>query len=117
MKKQKNKKVIKILNEEKLIPWVIRIVDEGDKHGLNDCLTHKKDKHGPSIEFYDARYPHTRLIKGFSGQFVSSYYVSTLLEDEEDLTNGGLNLAGQEQDWSMDGNGMKTVFAFIKLHV
>ena len=104
MKKQKNKKVIKILNEEKLIPWVIRIVDEGDEYG-------------PSIEFYDARYPHTRLIKGFSGQFVSSYYVSTLLEDEEDLANGGLNLAGQEQDWSMDGNGMKTVFAFIKLHV
>lgn len=66
--------------------WAVRIVEKGDKYGLNDCL----DNDGkPLVEFYDTRYEHTDL-----GQFVSRYLLGTLADGE-----GGLNLYGGVTDW------------------
>lgn len=67
--------------------WVVRIVEHGDNYGLNDALTHKGER--PLVEFYDTRHEHTDL-----GQFVSRYYLGTLIDGE-----GGLNLQGGVPTW------------------
>lgn len=68
--------------------WVVRIVEKGDKYGLDDCL----DNTGkPLVEFYDTRYEHTNL-----GQLVSRYFIDTLTRGE-----GGLNLDGCEPEWTI----------------
>jgi hypothetical protein len=66
------------------IPFRVRVITQGEKHGLNDCITHKNID--PIVEFYDHRFHHTP-----NGQFASSYYLSTLLEDS---LNSGLCLHG-----------------------
>lgn len=57
----------KRFTDEESTTWTVRIVYEGDRFGLDDCLTH--DSSDPLIEFYDHE------------DFVSRYYASTLLED------------------------------------
>lgn len=69
--------------------WAVRLVERGDKYGMGDALTHDRDD--PLVEFYDTRHEHTGL-----GQFVTRYYLSTLLKSE-----GGLNLDGRISDWSV----------------
>lgn len=56
----------------------VRIVKPGDRYGLKDCLVN--DKGEELVEFYDSRYMHTER-----GQFVSRYYLSTLLERDKDV--------------------------------
>ena len=46
-------------------------------------------------------------------QFVSSYYVSTLTEDRERLSDNGLCLDGGVEKWSLTGDQMKEVFVII----
>ena len=80
----------------------VRIVNKGDMYGRNFCLMH--DEHEPVIEFYDSRYPHTKF-----GQFVSRYYVSTLLDHD-----GGLCLDGGNRDeWTVSSQDMKTVRDYL----
>lgn len=67
----------------------------------------------PMVEFYDHRH-----IKGFTpdGQFVSSYYASTLLgRDESDPLGGtgGIDLYGGERSWSVDADTMVKVRAWV----
>jgi hypothetical protein len=80
----------------------VRIVNTGDKYGLNDCLVNDK---APMVEFYDTRYPHTQY-----GQFVSRYYVDTLLERD----TGGLCLDGGVPSWTVSAEDMATVRNFLK---
>jgi hypothetical protein len=87
----------------KIDKFHVRIVQTGDRYGLNFCLTH--DKKDPLVEFYDARYPHTEF-----GQFVSRYYVSTILEGQ----NRGLCLDGGEPEWSICASDMALVRKFIQ---
>ena len=102
---------IKILNEETLIPWVVRMVEMGEKYGLDDCLTHNEED--ALVEFYDARYPHDKLGKDLSGQFVSRYYVSTLLE-EPDKYEDGLQLDGGTPEWQVSQKNMDEVIGCIR---
>ena len=44
-------KIAKFIDNERSQPWTIRIVEEGDKYGRDDCLTYEKEE--PVIEFYD----------------------------------------------------------------
>ena len=87
----------------------VRVVNQGDKYGRNLCLTHSKPE--PMVEFYDSRYPHTEF-----GQFVSRYYVATILgEDGYGSGQGGLCLDGGNADvWSVSAEDMDTVRAFLK---
>jgi hypothetical protein len=80
----------------------VRIVNKGDKYGLNDCLVNDK---APMVEFYDTRYPHTQY-----GQFVSRYYVDTIL----DGSDCGLCLDGGVPSWTVSAEDMKTVRGFLK---
>jgi hypothetical protein len=86
----------------KIDKFNVRIVRKGDKYGLDFCLTHKQDD--SLVEFYDVRYPHTEF-----GQFVSRYYVSTILERERN----GLCLDGGVPDWSISANDMDIVRAWL----
>jgi len=82
----------------------VRILNKGDKYGREFCLTHDEDK--PIAEFYDRRYPHTEF-----GQFVSRYYVSTLLEDP----TGGLCLDfGNAASWTVSAEDMTLVRAYLR---
>ena len=87
----------------------VRVVNKGDKYGRDFCLTHDEDK--PLVEFYDSRYPHTEF-----GQFVSRYYVSTILgEDKWGRAEGGLCLDGGNADsWTVSARHMDIVRSFLK---
>lgn len=84
----------------------VRIVNKGDRYGRADCLTHDEDR--PMVEFYDRRYQHGDWPD--RGQFVSRYYISTLLEGE----NRGLCLdGGNASEWSVSADGMAIVRAYL----
>ncbi len=86
--------------------WAIRLVLAGEAYGKDNCLTH--DKAEPLVEFYDTRHPETDL-----GQFVSRYYLSTLLERA--LTDG-LCLQGGVPSWSVSGEAMHEVQRWLKAY-
>lgn len=84
----------------------VRIVNTGDKYGVNDCLTNTKD---PMIEFYDSRFK-----SGWDqerGQFVMRYYVETLINN---YYPRGLCLDGGVPAWSVSAEGMQQVIEFIE---
>jgi hypothetical protein len=83
----------------------IRIVNTGDRYGVNDCLTNTKP---PMVEFYDSRFIHG--ADGDRGQFVSRYYVDTLLE----RNTGGLCLDGGVPSWTVSAEDMNIVRDFLK---
>ncbi len=80
--------------------FLVRIVNLGDRYGLDDCLTH--DDADPLIEFYDLSY-----TKGFGprGQFVSRYCAHTLAGHG----GRGLNLDGGEPVWQIDAAALAPV--------
>lgn len=81
----------------------VRVVNIGDKYGLNDCLVNNK---APMVEFYDLRF--TKCAD--RGQFVSRYYVDTIL----DGSDCGLCLDGGVPDWTVSAQDMGTVRDFLK---
>jgi len=87
----------------------VRVVNYGDKYGRDFCLTHDEQK--PLVEFYDSRYPHTEF-----GQFVSRYYVETILgEDKWGRAEGGLCLDGGNADsWTVSAEDMDIVRSYLK---
>ena len=90
----------------KIDKYHVRVVRSGDRYGLNFCLTHDKDE--PLVEFCDSRYPHTK-----HGQFVSRYYLSTILE----MGDTGLCLDGGEPEWEVSAEDMAAVRAWLELEV
>ena len=84
----------------------VRIVNTGDKYGVNDCLTNNK---APMVEFYDSRF--TNGADGARGQFVTRYYVSTLLDS---YYPHGLCLDGGVDAWNVSAEGMQQVIKFIE---
>lgn len=87
------------------ITFLARIVREGDTYGRNRCLTH--DEPMPLVEFYDTRYSHTEF-----GQFVSRYYADTIAG----LPSGrGLDLDGGVPNWTIDGESMRFVSAWVRI--
>ena len=88
-------------------PFTVRIVREGDAYGLNDCLTH--DEAEPLIEFYDASQDPEAF--GPRGQFVSRYYLTTLLEH---TPGTGLGLEGSVPVWSIDADELDALIAVLR---
>jgi hypothetical protein len=80
-----------------------RILRDGTRHGLGQCLTWAETRVG--VEFYDTRYDHTEF-----GQFVSRYYVETVLET---TLGRGLDLMGYEPSWKIDPAAMAVVRAWL----
>tara|TARA_R100001086_G_C11745785_1_gene233851 strand:+ start:167 stop:448 length:282 start_codon:yes stop_codon:yes gene_type:complete len=79
------------------------------------CLTHtpkpEYDFDSPLIEFYDTRYDFDKDTDGTPlGQFVSSYYLSTLHGPlRHHPTNRGVQLHGNEPAWTVDRESLAKV--------
>ena len=80
----------------------LNTVEYGDTYGRNDCLTHEPEKWdlGPLVIFNTEK-----------GQQCSSYYISTLLERDQDY---GLCLEGSVPEWSIDKASMTLVFNWLE---
>jgi len=87
------------------VPFTVRIIRKGDRYGLNFGLV-CGDK--PLVEFYDRRYMHTE-----HGQFVSRYYVSTLLHANHG-PKGALCLQGDVPEWTVDAASMASVLDWVR---
>lgn len=84
----------------------VRILRAGDAYGVTGMLTADREM----VEFYDTRYPHTQY-----GQFVSRYYVSTILgRDTYGNGKGGLDLMGYEPAWKIDAAAMYVVRLWLR---
>lgn len=88
---------------------LVRLVRKDERYGLNDCLVH--DREDPLVEFYDLTYANRRGF-GERGQFVSSYYASTLL-----ASGGGIDLYGGEPAWQVSAEAMADVRAWVRGHL
>jgi len=86
----------------------VRIVRRGDRYGRDDMFAHDEDQ--PLVEFYDDRY-HSQ--QGDRGQFVSRYYVATLLE----YAGQGLNLYVGEPAWYLHPVDMDRVREYLQEEV
>ena len=62
---------------------------------------------GNLVKFYDAHYMHTDM-----GQFVSTYYISTILDGDD----CGLNLDGGVPTWQISAVGMKEIRDWLKIN-
>jgi hypothetical protein len=82
-------------------------------NGLTLNVVAWKDDDGRwRIKFYDDRFKGD----GFDpvlGQFVTEYYVETLMKDVERLTRTGLCLDGGVADWLVDADQMQKVIDFV----
>tara|TARA_R110000796_G_scaffold19029_9_gene57275 strand:+ start:1620 stop:1904 length:285 start_codon:yes stop_codon:yes gene_type:complete len=85
----------------------VRLVNKNDKYGREWRLTH--DENDPMVEFYDSRCLDSSTGLG---QFVSRYYVSTMMEVED-----GLNLDCGIDGWEISGDGVEKVKEFIKNNI
>ena len=85
----------------------VRIVETGDAYGLDNCLVNDG---GRMVEFYDVSVSTENFP---NGQFVSGYYVDTLLEDRNQIEDRGLDLDGGVTDWTVGGSEMAKVMDFI----
>ena len=85
------------------VEFAARIINEGDKYGRDDCLTHNESK--PLIEFHDMD----------MGVFVSRYYVDTLTGECEwsngDSRKTGINLEGSVSKWFVTAEQVKIALA------
>jgi len=80
-----------------------KIIGTGDRYGRADCLTNEG---GPMIEFYDPRH----VKHGPLGQFISRYYVSTILERD----TGGLALQGDIPEWTVSAHDMAEIRVWLR---
>lgn len=86
--------------------WLVRVVRTGDKYGLNNCLIHTDAE--PSVEFYDSNQDPDKF--GPLGQFVSRYYLSTMLQRDQGV---GLILMGGVPEWVVSQTDMAIVHGFL----
>lgn len=104
--------------------WRVRLVMPGDHYGRGDVLTYRQedaDRYGsglPMVEFYDTS---ANPLEFPGGQFVSRYYMDTLL-GTDDLRLGtplrdmqALSLDGGVPAWTVSGDDLKTVATWLDM--
>ncbi len=99
-----NKNVMSV--ESGGVVFNVRIVEQDDNYGLKNVLVH--DKEMPLVEFYDSRFKDKFTEYG---QFVSRYYLDTLLDRKDDV---GLCLQGGVPEWGIEREGMLKVTEWLK---
>lgn len=87
----------------------VRLVREGARYGLNDCLVHDNDD--PLVEFWDATYENDPRFTPRLGQFVARYYLSTLAERR---SAHALALCGHEPAWTVTGGNVLDALVAVK---
>jgi hypothetical protein len=89
---------------------MVRVVEKGDGFGRHTPIAgfaRCHDESEPLVEFYDLDIDRTP----FGGQFVSRYYISSLLEKN----SGGLCLDGGVPKWNINEPDMNDVRKFLEL--
>lgn len=104
------KNILNIINDQDR-EFNVKIIVKGDAYGRENCLTHAEDR--PLVEFYDATYSAANGDDRFDdeGQFVSRYYLHTLLERQRGY---GLDLMGYEPNWKIDARTMQIVIDWLE---
>lgn len=87
--------------------YTVRLVYPEDRYGRNGCLVHGRDE--PLVEFYDNDFNFNEWL-GITGQFVSRYYINTLLERNLFV---GLCLEGGEPKWMLGVEEMQEIRAWL----
>lgn len=103
------KKVISVTNERGMV-FNVRILSKGDKYGRNNMLTYDKDTE--CIEFYDDRYKDSTYFDSKLGQFISRYYIDSILDHI-----GGLCLDGMVDDWNVSSENISDIKIFILRYI
>ena len=86
------------------INFLVRVVEDGEKYGLNQSLTHSGKE--PLVEFYDSRFEDTEY-----GQFISRYNKNTLIDMP---SSAGLILDGNVPEWTIDSNAINEITLWLK---
>lgn len=83
--------------------WTVRIVPNGGKYGLGDCLVNEG---GTLVEFHDRYY-----VGKFPplGQFVSRYYLQTILNRQGALCLDGFN----PEVWTVPAEAMFVIQTWL----
>ena len=101
--------ILKVITDKDR-PFTVKIIRKGDAYGLNDCLTHDDEQgFGSMVEFYDASQNPAHFDP--EGQFVSRYYISTIMEGV--YADQGLCLDGGIPVWAIDRITMREVRNFL----
>jgi hypothetical protein len=97
-----------LITNDKGRRFFVRFVYQGERYGLNDCLTHKEPE--PMVEFYDDTYSEANGGKfGERGQFVSRYSTSVLAA-WSGSGNAGICLdGGNREAWSVNAEALRPV--------
>jgi len=105
-----NKEIrFQIKNETSGIVFNVRILEPGQVYGRNHAL--ENDSGRNLIEFYDSRYEFDRDTQdNVLGQFVSRYYMETMIDRSKTFANHGLSLDGGVPNWTIDAKGMEDLF-------
>lgn len=95
----------------------VRIVRQGDRYGLDGCLVYGPGDNtfrmsDPLVEFYDTR--HIGPLFTPIGQFVTRYYLSTLLAPRHGGREGAMQLDGGVPSWTLSSQMYLTVLAFLR---
>ena len=88
------------------IPFLARLVMPGDKFGPHNTYCVNE----PQVHIYDSRFNFNQHL-GFVGQYVSGYFVATLLQDEYPH---GLQLDGGNEEWALSKDNMHTLIEWLK---
>lgn len=87
------------------VPFRVLFSTDG-KHPNHQAADKYNTDGKPLVEFYDRRYPHTP-----DGQFVSRYYLETLLASGP--SGGTFVLDGGVDDWCVDGETWAFLIAWL----
>jgi hypothetical protein len=90
------------------VPMLVRIVLPGQYYGRDNVVLNDSKEH--LVEFFDTRYPFFKNTDGeILGQFISRYYLTTLLESK----NEGICLDGGNRIWDVDTNSFNKVIDYL----
>lgn len=87
--------------------FVARLVEDGDSYGKDNKIVHNSSE--PLIEFFDLRYPHVKINKDLSGQFISRYNLDTF-----NAVKTGIYLDSGSLDWSLNLDSVSLVKNWVK---
>lgn len=106
-----------VMSKEPEFPIIKKFVDPETNQPWTVVIKDEDPIREPTVRWYDSRYPHDKEGKIVLGQFVSSYYITTMLGDEFGARlgdSGGLCLDGGVPDWSVSQECAKEVADFLE---
>jgi hypothetical protein len=92
-------------------PWTVRLVFKGERYGRDGVMLNEQTM--PMVEFYDTEQDKAKF--GPLGQFVTRYYLDTLMESRK---HPGMPLClhgGYPNDWTVSGEHMALVERWLEM--